>query len=701
MEKMINKKYFLIHIGVFFLFAPPPCWAHLDMAPGQGIVWGLSALLGICMAVFLFVFLWNRRLKREIVFRKSVEKEVSYNENLFRKVLEILPVGLWLADKNGTLIEGNPEAARIWGKLPLVDLSGYGVFKIRNLNSGQEVTVEEKSLYRTVTHGVTILDELYEIDTFDGKKRIISSFTAPVKDDEGNIQGAIEVNQDLTRLKAMEAKLIESESRYRALFENNPIQTIIVDKNARIIMHNFAGKKTHGSLPAVGDVMYKDYAKKHSVDMHDALMNCIRKNQHRDFPEIKYKERYLNISIAPFSQGAIITLIDDTERRRLMDELQQVRKMEAIGTLAGGVAHDFNNLLSIILGNMELALDEVPEWSSARENLKEIQTAGLRARDVVRQLLSFSRKCDISRNVVDLREIVQEAGPLLRASIPTSIEIKTDMQQAVFPIKADPTQIHQIIMNLTTNGAHAMEEKGPGVLTIGLENVLLDDSMDIPGYGNMAPGKYVILSVTDTGHGIDTSIQQKLFDPYFTTKEVGKGTGMGLSVVHGIVKSHDAAVQIQSQPGTGTTVNVFFPATDEIPQKVPSIRVVLPRGNETILIVDDELSLVKIATSILSGLGYQVKSATLPQEALDLFKADPMAIDLVITDMTMPVMTGDALAKELIKIRPEIPIILCTGLARKITGEQLKQMGIIRCIEKPLERSVLVTTVRQVLDDFH
>ena len=562
MKKMKNKKYFLIYICASFFLCPSFCWANLKTAPGQGILWGLAGLLGICMAVFLFVFLWNRRLKQEISFRESVEKEVSYNENLFRKVLEILPVGLWLADKNGTLIEGNPEAARIWGKLPLVDLSGYGVFKIRNLNSGQEVTVEEKSLYRTVTHGVTILDELYEIDTFDGKKRIISSFTAPVKDDEGNIQGAIEVNQDLTRLKAMEAKLIESESRYRALFENNPIQTIIVDKNARIIMHNFAGKKTHGSLPAVGDVMYKDYAKKHSVDMYDALMNCIRKNQHRDFPEIKYKERYLNISIAPFSQGAIITLIDDTERRRLMDELQQVRKMEAIGTLAGGVAHDFNNLLSIILGNMELALDEVPEWSSARENLKEIQTAGLRARDVVRQLLSFSRKCDISRNVVDLREIVQEAGPLLRASIPTSIEIKTDMQQAVFPIKADPTQIHQIIMNLTTNGAHAMEKKGTGVLTIGLENVLLDSSMDIPGYGNMAPGKYVILRVTDTGHGIDTSIQQKLFDPYFTTKEVGKGTGMGLSVVHGIVKSHDAAVKVQSQPGTGTTVKVFFPATE-------------------------------------------------------------------------------------------------------------------------------------------
>lgn len=575
MERMKNKNFFLIYICVFFFLCPSLCWAYLKMQPGQGVVWALSALLGICTVVFLFVFFWNRRLKQEIAFRKQIE----------------------------------------------------------------------------------------------------------------------------AKMISVESKLTQSEIRYRALFELNPIQTIIVDESARIIMHNFAGKKTHGSLPVVGDVMYKDYAKRHSVDMHDALVNCIRKNQHREFPEIKYKERYLNINIAPFSQGAIITLIDVTERRQLMDELQQVRKMEAIGTLAGGVAHDFNNLLSIILGNMELALDEVPQWSSARENLKAIQTAGMRARDVVRQLLNFSRKCDISRNTVDLREIVQEAGHLLRASIPTSIEIKTDMQQDVFPIKADLTQIHQIIINLSTNGAHAMEEKGTGVLTIGLENVLLNSSMDIPGYGNMAPGKYVILRVTDTGHGIDTTIQQKLFDPYFTTKEVGKGTGMGLSVVHGIVKSHDAAVRVETQPGKGTTVKVFFPAIDEIPQKVPSICVDLPRGDETILIVDDELSLVKIITSILNALGYQVKSATLSQEALDLFRADPMAIDLVITDMTMPVMTGGALAKELIKIRPEIPIILCTGLAREITGEQLKQMGIIRCIEKPLERSALATTVRQVLDE--
>ena len=452
MERMKNKKYFLMYICVIFLLCPSPCRAYPKMEPDPGVFWLLGGFLGICTVFIVFVFLWNRRLKQEIVFRKQIEAEMI----------------------------------------------------------------------------------------------------------------------------SVKSKLTKNETRYRALFEHNPIQTIIVDENARILMHNFAGKKTHGSLPAVGDVMYKDYAKKHSVDMHDTLINCIRKNQNRDFSEIKYKERYLNINIAPFSQGAIITLIDVTDRRRLMDELQHVRKMEAIGTLVGGVAHDFNNLLSIILGNMELALDEVPQWSAARENLKEIQTAGLRARDVVRQLLSFSRKSDISRSAVYLQEIVQEAGHLLRALIPTSIEIKTDMQPLILPIKADPTQIQQIIINLSTNGAHAMEEKGTGVLTIALENVLLDASMDIPGYGNMAPGKYVTLSVTDTGHGIDASIQQKLFDPYFTTKEVGKGTGMGLSVVHGIVKSHDAAVKVETQPGKGTTVTVFFPAIDEVPRKAPTICAALP-----------------------------------------------------------------------------------------------------------------------------
>ncbi len=505
------------------------------------------------------------------------------------------------------------------------------------------------------------------------------------------------LHKEMLTWKQEAEKLRLAETLFGKVFDLNPIQTIIVDKNARIIMHNFAGKKTHGSLPAIGDVLYKDYASKHQVDMYGALMACIRNNEHREFSEIKYKERYLNINIAPFSHGAIVTLIDVTEKYCLADELHQARKMEAVGTLAGGVAHDFNNILSIILGNMELALDEVPRWSPARNNLQEIQTAGLRAREVVRQLLSFSRKTHVAKVAVDIQKIVHESENLLRSSFPSSIKIITKIPDDLFPIKADETQIQQIIINLCSNAAHAMEEVGIGTLTIALKNVVMEE-LFVAGFSTMAPGKYVMLQIIDTGHGIDPLIHKKLFDPYFTTKDVGKGTGMGLFVVQGIVKNHEGAMQVDSLPGQGTTVSVFFPATDEQPIEVQG-QVSLPaRGTETILVVDDEVSLVNIARSMLTPLGYQVMGTSFPHDALKLFQADPMAIDLVITDMTMPLMSGEDLAREMIKIRPLLPIILCTGLARKITREQLREMGIVKCIEKPLDRGVLSSTVRQVLD---
>ena len=505
------------------------------------------------------------------------------------------------------------------------------------------------------------------------------------------------LNKEMLFWKQDAKRRQHAETLFGKVFDLNPIQTIIVDKDAKIMMHNFAGKKTHGSLPAIGDVLYKDYASKHKVNMYEALMICIQNNEHREFSEIKYKERYLNIHIAPFSHGAIVTLIDVTQRRLLADELHQARKMEAIGTLAGGVAHDFNNILSIILGNMELALDEVPRWSAARNNLKEIQTAGLRARDVVGQLLSFSRKTHISKVAVDLQKIVHESENLLRSSFPSSIEIVTKIPQDIFSIKADATQIQQIVINLCTNANHAMEDMAMGTLIISLENVVLDE-MSVTGFGTMAPGKYVMLQVIDTGHGIDPLTQKKLFDPYFTTKGVGKGTGMGLFVVQGIVKNHEGAVQVDSLPGHGTTVSVFFPATDEnLPEKKGPIAPP-SKGTETLLVVDDEEALVNIARSMLTPLGYQVKGTTFPHEALALFQTDPMAIDLVITDMTMPLMSGEDLARRMTSIRPQVPIVLCTGLARKITPEQLREMGMVKCIEKPLDRGILSSTVRQVLD---
>ena len=279
---------------------------------------------------------------------------------------------------------------------------------------------------------------MIEIDAFDGEKRVVMNHTAPVLNDKGELQAAIVVNQDMTRLKTMERDLIKSQNRYRALFENNPIQTIIVDREARVVMHNFAGKKPHGALPVVGEVMYRDYAAKHQKDMYQELMDCMAENTPREFIELRYNERYLNILIAPYSEGAIITLMDVTHRKQLADQKLQARKMEAVTTLAGGIAHEFNNILSIILGNLELVMDEIPQWDTSRSHLDEIETAGLRARDVVRQLLGFTRGALAARKVVHADEVVRASINLLRGAIPKAIELAVDIPEEAFTVRGRP-----------------------------------------------------------------------------------------------------------------------------------------------------------------------------------------------------------------------------------------------------------------------
>jgi len=369
--------------------------------------------------------------------------------------------------------------------------------------------------------------------------------------------------------------------------------------------------------------------------------------------------------------------------------------MEAIGTLAGGVAHDFNNMLGIILGNTELAMDDVPEWNPARFNLEEIKTASLRAKDVVRQLLSFARKTEQERKPVKINSIVTGALKLLRSSIPTSIEIRGNIPRDPETILADPTQINQIMINLCTNAAHAMEEDG-GVLEISLDSTTVDEST-AQSY-ELSPGRSVKLTVSDTGHGIDPEIKDRIFDPYFTTREVGKGSGMGLAVVHGIVMNHDGAITVDSEVGKGTTFNVFLPIVEREPVSEITIDKDLPTGKERILFVDDEESIVKMGSQRLERLGYTVEVTTSPLEALDLFRSKPHKFDLVITDLTMPKMTGDKLVKEILNIRPDMPIIICTGFSEKMNGEKATAIGAAGYLEKPHEKLSLAQMVRKVLD---
>ena len=394
------------------------------------------------------------------------------------------------------------------------------------------------------------------------------------------------------------------------------------------------------------------------------------------------------------SKGVTFTVLDITERKRLENQLRQTQKMEAIGSLAGGIAHDFNNILSSVIGYTELAIDDVKRESLLHSHLQEVLNAGLRAKNLVRQILTFSRQTEQETKPIQIKPIAEEALRLIRASLPTTIEIKQNLQSDA-TVLADPTQIHQVLMNLCTNAGHAMCEKG-GLLDVNLVNVEFDSDY-IDQRLDLKPGPYLKLTVSDNGHGMPSNVLDRIFNPFFTTKEKGDGTGMGLSVVHGIVKSHGGAIAVYSEPGKGSVFNVFLPAIKKRIEQDKMMEKPVPKGTESILFIDDELSLVDMGKKLLESLGYDVVTRTSSIEALELFKARSDNFDLVITDMTMPKMTGDKLAEELLRIKPDIPIILCTGFNSMIDEDKTKAMGIRAFVFKPILKRDIAETIRKVL----
>jgi PAS domain S-box-containing protein len=385
------------------------------------------------------------------------------------------------------------------------------------------------------------------------------------------------------------------------------------------------------------------------------------------------------------------------EKASLEVQLRQAQKMESIGTIAGGIAHEFNNILGVIIGNNELALMDMPDWNPAKNCLKEIQKASLRAKDVVRNILSFARKTPAERTPIRISTVIKESLKLLRASIPTMIEIRQNISCEREMILADPTEVNQVLMNLCTNAVHATGVEA-GALEVGLEPIALDKD-SAAKYDGLNPGDFVKLTVRDTGHGIDPEIIGRIFDPYFTTKSLAERTGMGLAIVYGIVKKHDGAIRVESEAGKGTVFEVLFPLHEGVvEQEVKEKPEVLPKGTERILFVDDEPSLVEMAERMLRRLGYDVETKTSSVEALDLFKEEPDRFDLVITDIGMPHMAGDMLAQKLIKIRPDVPVIICTGYSDRMDEDNAKERGIKAFVMKPLVMRDLAKTVREVLD---
>jgi PAS domain S-box-containing protein len=384
------------------------------------------------------------------------------------------------------------------------------------------------------------------------------------------------------------------------------------------------------------------------------------------------------------------------DRQRIEQELRQAQKMEALGTLTGGIAHDFNNILAAIIGFAELIHDHVPPESRQAHHATRVLQAGIRGRELVKQLLTFSRKTQQEKKPLQLSGIVEETVTFLRASIPTTISIKTDIQSQSGLILADPAQMRQVLTNLCTNASYAMREKG-GALDIALSDLTISPSNGDPS--GMKPGPYVRLVVRDTGTGMPADVMNRIFDPFFTTKKVGEGTGLGLSVVHGIVEQHDGYITVQSKPDRGSVFTLYFPQITGNAETDAVSDGEIPTGSERILFVDDEEALVDMGEDILAGLGYGVTSRTSSKDALALLKEDPFRFDLVITDQTMPEMTGIDLAKEILAIRTDIPIIMCTGFSHLVDADKAAAVGIRAFAMKPLTKREIARTIRKVLDE--
>lgn len=651
----------------------------------------------------------NKKLIEEIEVRKNAENSYRESEERYKLLANNVTDVIWTRDMNLNLTYISPS---------ILNQQGYTVKEAKDrtleeswtpdsLKRARKVFEEELEIEKS-QQGDLLRSRTIEVEAKckDGSTKWTEGKMSFLRNREGKPIGIIGVTRDISDRKQAEEALRNSEEKYKNLVENIKEVIYTLDKNGVITYISPAIRTVLGydSSEIIGrsftEFIYSEDLPRQKERFKKVLSGPIGPDEYRLLSK-SGEIRWVHTSSMPILEenqtiGLRGVLSDITESKRLEFQLQQARKMESFGTLAGGIAHDFNNILGIIIGNTELAMDDLPKWNPAYLNLEEVLKASSRAKDVVRQLLSFTRRTNLEKKPVNIGLIIQESLKLLRASIPTSIELRQNIPKDINTILANSTQINQILINLSTNAHHAMPYGG--ILEISLKNVALDEEKAAQ-YPDLTPGQYVNLKVSDTGQGISAKEMHRIFDPYFTTKDIGKGSGMGLSVVHGIVKSHEGSISVESQYGQGTTFSIFFPVVEK--QAVMETETVeeLPTGNEKILFVDDEKSILYSGRMSLERLGYQVEVRPNPVQALELFRANPDQFDLVITDMTMPKMTGDQLVQEILKIRPDMPIIISTGFHENINEEKAKQIGIRQYIEKPLDRRILAQMVRKVLDE--
>jgi PAS domain S-box-containing protein len=632
-----------------------------------------------------------------------------FNEILFHRMADTMTDAFWIYDPvAGQFIYANSACAVTWGQSRKRLLQRpESFYEAIHPQDRFRVTAEVRKA------GVSELDLEYRIRQPDGGLRWVRDRRFPIHSDdrpEAYIAGVV---CDITDRKRSQQALIESHVRFVTVLDSLDADIYVADMETHEILlmnqhmrdsygGDLVGKKCWQSLRQYNGPCGFCTNEKLVDESGRPAAVCVweYKNPRSGKWYINYDRaiKWVDGRLVRLQIATDISRVKELEKEslRIQAQLQQTQKMEAIGTLAGGIAHDFNNILSAVIGYTEIALTDIDGGSLIERNLQQVLKAGYRARDLVKQILTFSRQTDREFKPVHIETILHETFRLLRASLPSTISIQQDVRSKAAAM-ADPTQIHQVVMNLCTNAAHAMRETG-GVLKLSLEDLVLDDTMGERQPG-LATGPYMRLTVEDTGHGMDAKLLDRIFDPFFTTKNRGEGTGMGLAVVLGIVKSHGGMISVESEVGQGTIFKILLPAImceiDDGDDSQPN----LPTGVESILFVDDEMALVDLGAQILKRLGYQVTTRTSSIEALELFIADPGRFDLVISDTTMPNLTGDMLAQKMLSVRPDIPVILCTGYSERMSHERALDMGIAAFVLKPIVMSELAGTVRQVLDE--
>ena len=526
---------------------------------------------------------------------------------------------------------------------------------------------------------------------------------------------AARAGTELERKRAQEA-LQASEERYRALYDQTPLMYFTVDAHLRVLSVNQFGADLlgYGVNELVGTsalaVVHEEDQPLVQLAVEQSLHEKPR-TPHCEFRKVKkdgavlWVRETIQILTDPNQQKILLLSCEDiTDRKRAEDalarsekQLRHTQKMEAIGTLAGGIAHDFNNILGAILGYSELALTQVSQDPRIKSYLEEVVTAGIRAKELVKQILAFSRRSDQEREAVDLKVIVKEALKMIRATLPATIEIRSSLEVDPAVVFADPTQIHQVVMNLCANAEYAMRKEG-GKLELAMTSVEMtaNSVLECP---SLKPGTYLRLTIRDSGQGIPAQVLERIFEPFFTTKGSGEGTGLGLAVVHGAVVGHGGHISVSSVMGEGTTFTILLPRLDVALPAYADKAEEWPKGSGRVLFVDDEEMLARWGEQLLTHLGYAVVSKTNPHEAVDLFRRQVDQFDLVVTDQTMPTMSGEAFARAILEIHKDIPIILCTGFSHNMTAEKAAQLGLSAFLMKPVNAAALAHTVKSVLGE--